>query len=129
MAIKTLADKEDPEHEPVMFMGIDLSTPCLKTSLMNGIGSGMAVGVVYNLVNFKLTFLTSFIVVCLVPTNAKYQWFTVVSIVLSMIVLFKHGRIPENVRRLLIIADKCGYPQVCKSKILIYLNTGPDFKW
>ena len=33
----------------------------------------------------------------------------------------KHGRIPENVRRLHIIADKCGYLQVCKSKILIYV--------
>ena len=25
----------------------------------------------------------------------------------------RHGRTPENVRRLHIIADKCGYPQVC----------------
>ena len=34
----------------------------------------------------------------------------------------KHGRIPENVRRLHIIADNCGYPQVRKSKILIFTN-------
>ena len=69
MAIKTLADKGDPEHEPVMFMGIDLSTPCLKTSLMNGIGSGMAVGVVYNLVKLTFTFLTSFILISIISLN------------------------------------------------------------
>ena len=37
-------------------------------------------------------------------------------------VYHKHGRTPENVRRLHIIADKCGYPQVRKSKILIFTN-------
>ena len=36
--------------------------------------------------------------------------------------LTKHGRIPENVHRLHIIADNCGYPQVRKSKILIFTN-------
>ena len=34
----------------------------------------------------------------------------------------KHGRTPENVRRLHITADKFGDPQVRKSKILIYTN-------
>ena len=34
----------------------------------------------------------------------------------------KHGRIPENVHRLHINADNCGYPQVRKSKIQIFTN-------
>ena len=50
MTIRELPDREDPEREPTKFLGIDFSTPCLKTSLMNGIGSGMVVGVAYNLV-------------------------------------------------------------------------------
>jgi hypothetical protein len=40
-------------------LGIDFSTPCLKSSLMNGIGSGMIVGVAYNLVN-QITFMKCF---------------------------------------------------------------------
>ena len=34
----------------------------------------------------------------------------------------KHGRTPENVRRLHINADKFGYPQVRKSKNLLFTN-------
>jgi hypothetical protein len=51
MTIREVPDREDPEREPSKFLGIDFSTPCLKSSLMNGIGSGMIVGVAYNLVN------------------------------------------------------------------------------
>jgi hypothetical protein len=51
MSIRTVPDRDDPNHEATKFLGIDMSTPCLKTSLMNGIGSGMIVGVAYNLVN------------------------------------------------------------------------------
>lgn len=50
MTITTLPDRDDPDRESTKILGIDLSTPCMKTSFMNGIGSGMIVGVAYNLV-------------------------------------------------------------------------------
>ena len=50
MTVRTVPEREDPNHEKTTFLGIDMSTPCLKTSLMNSIGSGMLVGVAYNLV-------------------------------------------------------------------------------
>jgi hypothetical protein len=59
MTIREVPDREDPEREPSKFLGIDFSTPCLKSSLMNGIGSGMIVGVAYNLVN-QITFMKCF---------------------------------------------------------------------
>ena len=59
MTVRTVPEREDPNHEKTTFLGIDMSTPCLKTSLMNSIGSGMLVGVAYNLVRGKSPALLS----------------------------------------------------------------------
>lgn len=56
MTITTLPDRDDPDRESTKILGIDLSTPCMKTSFMNGIGSGMIVGVAYNLVKGLSTY-------------------------------------------------------------------------
>ena len=40
MSIRTIPERDDPDLQTKKFLGIDMSTPCLKTSLMNGIGSG-----------------------------------------------------------------------------------------
>ena len=72
-------DNEEPERRGFMFRGTDLSkAPCMKNSFMYAIGSGMGVGVVYNLAlsrnPFKIAYATYTVVLFGYYGVCRYQY-------------------------------------------------------